>query len=627
MQKSPLIDSDLTEHSIRSIHEEKTSISLNQVEIKTTLDPVSPTSTSSHSQWSNVTGSNGAFSDTDIELDAGSVIKDTFQIVAKLGEGGMGTVFKAVNLVWREAEARNPYVALKILKPELSANRDLFQSLHREFERSKKLAGCENIVEVYDFSRARPHVYMAMEFLEGETLADYILDIGVSNIRQAWFIIEGIGNALAYAHERDIVHRDIKPGNIMITHNNEVKVLDFGIASKINENENDKTKVSGHNLGALTVPYASPEMLRANPLDPDARDDIYAFACVIYEVLTGKKFYTQIVNAVGDKLPRGRDKKEWIASHGKEFYEQILKVSIPELNARQMMALRKALAYDREQRTDNIKELLKNLSLIESSVEFPWVRHLAIASVVLIVGGLVWWFLATRDPPPKVLPMNRVPEHKDNEIKKKLKAKVDADAKAKEPVELKVQADAETKAKVVAELKLQAEIDAKAKEDKAARDLQSVELSYQGVSSDGVIQLQTPQSSYKTGTNGDPFYVSFKLTEPRYIRLIQYDTKKPKELIPNGLQRDVLFDADKEYDYPPKEYVKYAPKGELIRINNINKYGFRLKTSDVCHCVMTLVASKSPFPKKIKPVNKDGTISKEITSGDYSWVQVQYTLE
>ena len=254
------------------------------------INPKTPVTFSSTQPTRMLSGNFASGSLADLQLNIGSVIKDTFELVAILGEGGMGTVYKALNKVWAEVEARDPYVAIKVLKPELSANKKLVRSLYSDFDRTKMLANCQNIIKVHGFDRDGPHVYMTMEYLSGQTLGDY-LNHTAMNLAQAWFIIEGIGNALAYAHENNIVHRDIKPGNIIITDNGIVKVLDFGIASKINETEGDETKFGGHELGALTVAYASPEMQRDYP--PDARDDIYAFACVIYEVLTGKQFYKQ----------------------------------------------------------------------------------------------------------------------------------------------------------------------------------------------------------------------------------------------------------------------------------------------------------------------------------------------
>ena len=152
---------------------------------------------------------------SDSELVIGSVVKNTYELVEVLGEGGMGTVFKALNKVWAEVEARDPYVAIKVLKPELSENKQLVRSLYSDFDRTKMLANCPNIIKVHGFDRDGYHVYMTMEYLTGKTLGDY-LNHNPMGLAQAWFIIEGIGNALAYAHEHNIVHRDIKPDNVRV---------------------------------------------------------------------------------------------------------------------------------------------------------------------------------------------------------------------------------------------------------------------------------------------------------------------------------------------------------------------------------------------------------------------------
>lgn len=304
------------------------------------------------------------------DLGIGSVIKHTYELVEVLGEGGMGTVFKALNRVWAGVEARDPYVALKILKPELATNEQLVRGLFSDFDRTRVLAECPNIIKVYGFDKDGSHVYMTMEYLTGKTLADY-LNSKPMTLAHAWFIIEGIGNALAYAHQKNIVHRDIKPGNIIITHDNLVKVLDFGIASKINETEGDETLFSPHELGAFTKAYASPEM----QLDyaPDVRDDIYAFACVIYEILTGTKFFK----------PGGRSDK---AS------------PIQSLNTRQMEALNKALAFVRTQRTGSIRELLDNLH----PDKMPWAKYGIIGGGVFIILGLAAWGAKELVIPPDV---------------------------------------------------------------------------------------------------------------------------------------------------------------------------------------------------------------------------------
>jgi len=509
----------------------------------------------------------GDGSSTDSQLVLGSVVKNTFQLVSVLGEGGMGTVFKALNKVWEEVEARDPYVAIKVLKPELSANKQLVRSLYSDFDRTKMLANCPNIIKVHGFDRDGPHVYMTMEYLSGKTLGDY-LNREPMGLTQAWFIIEGIGNALAYAHENNIVHRDIKPGNIIITDEGVVKVLDFGIASKINENEGDETKFGGHELGALTVAYASPEMQRDYP--PDARDDIYAFACVIYEILTGKQFYKQKTHKAAP-------------IHG--------------LNSRQMDILNKSLAFERELRTATIHELLDKLRPVKT----PWLHHIGIGSGVFIVLGLALWGAKelTTEKPSEITPPvqmsapapditpTQVPEPTTPIAAPVISPVVTPPVSTPEPVA------ATSESTPIA-----------TPTPESPQPINN-ELSHSSTSSDGVVHLQTSRPEYK---NGDPFYVSFTLTEPRYVRLIDRDAKGELTVLrPNFQQPNKLLPANQQLVFPP---------------NNINVPVQGIAGNNT----VTIVTSTKPIPKNIKLLNADGSVAEQVQNGSYSWTQVRYIL-
>jgi serine/threonine protein kinase len=367
---------------------------------------------------------------------------------------------------------------------------------------------------------------MTMEYLTGKTLADKIVRGQSMPITQAWSIIEGIGNALIYAHENNIVHRDIKPGNVIITDKGVVKVLDFGIASKINESEGDETKFGGHMLGGLTVAYASPEMQRDYP--PDARDDIYAFACVIYEILTGQQFYKQKIQKV---LP------------------------IKGLNSRQMEALNKALAFEREQRTASIRELLDKLRPVKK----PWAKYIGIGcGIVMLIVAIAWRFHIN-----------------DDESKQKAEAE-------KAALELKQKQE-------ILEAKL-----------KAA-------AVYQSTSSDDIVQLRTSKPNYK---NGESFQLTFKLRQPRYVRIVDRDADGQETLLrPNAQQLDELLFADREYIFPP-EGVDAPVSGRVGSTSTV-----------------TIVTSAKGFPENVKLLNTDGSISEQVRNSDYSWTQIQYTLE
>lgn len=490
---------------------------------------------------------------TYVQLSIGSVIKDTYELVALLGIGGMGTVYKALNRVWADVGARDPYVAIKILKPELSENRQLERALYSDFDRTKLLADCPNIIKVYGFDRDGPLVYMTMEYLNGQTLGDY-LNHEPMNLEKAWFIIEGIGNALYYAHKNNIVHRDIKPGNIIITEDNVVKVLDFGIASKINERKGDETKFSGHELGALTVAYASPEMQRDCPLPPDARDDIYAFACVIYEILTGKQFYKQ----------------------------KTLKAEpISGLNSRQMEALNKSLAFERDQRTPSVNLFLNKLRLSHIS----WVKYLSIGGSMLILIVAVLWKTQLNTNQLS----NAQPEHLPT-TQHLTQSSIPVPAKIDVPASIPNNNSLPIATPLIW-----------SKEKTAI----NTELGYSNTSIDGFVQLQTSKPQYK---NGESFQLSFKLALPMYVRIIDRDTSGVLTILrPNPRQPDKILPANKELVFPPKG-INLPVKGESG------------------HCTVTMIASSKPFSKSIKLLNDDGSVSPQVHSKTYSWTQVRYTL-
>jgi len=502
---------------------------------------------------------------TDSQLTIGSVVKNTFELVAVLGEGGMGTVFKALNKVWEEVEARDPYVAIKVLKPELSANKQLVRSLYSDFDRTKMLANCPNIIKVHGFDRDGPHVYMTMEYLSGKTLGDYLKHEPMS-LTQAWFIIEGIGNALAYAHENNIVHRDIKPGNIIITNEGVVKVLDFGIASKINENEGDETKFGGHELGALTVAYASPEMQRDYP--PDARDDIYAFACVIYEILTGKQFYKQKTHKAAP-------------IHG--------------LNSRQMDILNKSLAFERDLRTANIRELLDKLRPVKTA----WLQYIGIGGSAFVVIGLVLWgakeLALDKHQPPTV---TSAPVQVPTPITVPTQTPTPDSTPVTTPPTVPIVTPVTTATPIEQPEPTVATPKPEPQPIKAP-------LSHSASSNDGIVHLQTSKPEYK---NGEAFHLSFILTEPRYVRVIDRDAKgEITTLRPNPRQPDKLLAANKQHVFPP---------------DNIDVPVQGIAGSST----VTIVVSATPFPKNIELLNTDGSIAEQVQSGAYSWTQARYTL-
>jgi len=228
------------------------------------------------------------------QLQIGDMLKNRFEVVDKLGEGGMGMVFKAKDLRKVETKSHNPYIAIKVLHPDLAQNETLVTGLQRECEKAQHLSH-PNIITVFDFDRDGDFVFMSMELLSGQSLKQIIRETATTggiSFQRAWPIILQMGNALAYAHRKGIVHSDFKPGNVVVTDQNEVKVLDFGIAARTGlGTDPDATVFNARAEGGLTLPYASFEMINGAKADP--RDDVYAFGLVVYEMLTGKHPYNR----------------------------------------------------------------------------------------------------------------------------------------------------------------------------------------------------------------------------------------------------------------------------------------------------------------------------------------------
>ncbi len=220
-----------------------------------------------------------------VRLQVGDVLKERFELKRKLGEGGMGAVFLAIDRRKVEAQHQKPEVALKLIHGEFAKDSRAFIALQRETDKSQTLAH-PNIITVYDFDRDGDTFFMTMEALTGTELSSLIKQAS-SDRRQYISFIEDLAKGIAYAHQRNIVHSDLKPANIFITQDQKLKILDFGIAralAGVDGNVDRSGEVSG-----LTPGYASCEMFERQ--DPHPADDVYAIGLIAYEVLTGEHPY------------------------------------------------------------------------------------------------------------------------------------------------------------------------------------------------------------------------------------------------------------------------------------------------------------------------------------------------
>ncbi|MBQ8975739.1 MAG: Stk1 family PASTA domain-containing Ser/Thr kinase, partial [Oscillospiraceae bacterium] len=203
----------------------------------------------------------------------GQLFDERYEIMEKIGTGGMAVVYKARD------QRLNRYVAVKILKEELTDDAELVRRFHTESQ-AVAMMSHPNIVSVYDVNRFENTEYIVMELIEGITLKQYINRKGILNWKETLHFATQITKALIHAHSRGIVHRDIKPHNIMILRDGSVKVADFGIAQLLTT-QNTLTKQA---LGS--VHYISPEQAKGGHVD--ARSDIYSVGVVMYEMLTSR---------------------------------------------------------------------------------------------------------------------------------------------------------------------------------------------------------------------------------------------------------------------------------------------------------------------------------------------------
>lgn len=220
---------------------------------------------------------------SDTPLGIGSLLRQRFRIESVLGEGGMGTVFGAVDLLKQEARDEQVHVALKVMKPDIVDAELTFMGLQREARRAQQLAH-PNIVTVYDFDRADGHIYMTMEYLRGRPISDLLKrNRHGLDPEQARDITTQIGAGLAYAHAEGIVHVDLKPQNIFMLDSGRVKILDFGIAKAYQEKRQDRVEDA---FSGYSPAFASPQIIRRER--PTPRDDVFALGIVVYALFTGK---------------------------------------------------------------------------------------------------------------------------------------------------------------------------------------------------------------------------------------------------------------------------------------------------------------------------------------------------
>ena len=242
----------------------------------------------------------------------------------------------------RTCRRRSRYVAVKVLREEFAHRPDALQALRREAHQAQSLSH-PGIVNVFDFDRDGDVYFITMELLEGELLNDLMQRMRPGKLprQAATDILRDLGNAVAYAHSRGVLHMDLKPGNVMITPQGDVRVLDFGLAYP----HATEPWISDHPppFHAATPTYASCEQL--DGAAPDVRDDVFSFACVAYELLSGEH-------------PFGRCSAREAREQGQRPRR------VRGLSRREWRTLRQGLAWTRGDRPRSVNDLLEGLGLV-----------------------------------------------------------------------------------------------------------------------------------------------------------------------------------------------------------------------------------------------------------------------
>ena len=265
-------------------------------------------------------------------------LRDRYTVEREMARGGAGRVFFARNL---EGTA----VALKVLHPELvvTATADRFL---REIKTLSRLEH-PHVAKLLDYGERDWLVYLAMAYIEGPTLKEHIAQVRRVSVSDAVRIARDLLDALAYAHEHNIVHRDVKPDNIVLSSNGAM-LLDFGIARVIEGSGDEKLTRSGFTVG--TSSYMSPEQVIA-VRDLDHRSDLYSLGCVLFEALAGRPPFVHRSEAVVLQLQQTAE-------------APLLAELRPELPPELAGAVQRALAKDREQRWSSALEMRAQLDLL-----------------------------------------------------------------------------------------------------------------------------------------------------------------------------------------------------------------------------------------------------------------------
>ena len=297
------------------------------------------------------------------EVAVGDVLRGRYRIRGVFGHGGMGTVFDAIDEYRLDLPSSGQRIAVKVLHTAVTQRDELLAELQREFQHLQLLSH-PNIVRVHEFDRDGDNAFFTMEPLIGVLLSHVIGSRNAVALPRpyALAIMRDVGAALAHAHSRGVVHGDINPQNIFITNDGELRVLDFGASHKLLRDAGLSQRAP-----VATPGYASCQLLEGQ--HPDARDDLFAFACVAYLLFSGQHPFPRLT-AVEARAQRVRPPRP------------------PGLTARQWQVLREGLRWERDRRPADVQKWLDRFGLAADAPHLPPLTALMNAPAPRKSGGV-----------------------------------------------------------------------------------------------------------------------------------------------------------------------------------------------------------------------------------------------
>jgi serine/threonine protein kinase/tetratricopeptide (TPR) repeat protein len=318
------------------------------------------------------------------DLATGDTLAGRYQVIEELGHGGMGRVYKVFDTEVKER------IALKLLRPELSADRDAVERFSRELALARRIAH-RNVCRLFDLGRADRLSYITMEYVSGDDLRRLMRKVGVLGAGQAVRIARQVCDGLSEAHRLGVVHRDLKPQNVMVDEDGNAKIMDFGIACLV-----QGSRITGAGVIIGTPQYMSPEQVEGGHVDQ--RSDIYSLGVMLYEMTTGRVPFegdTPLSVAHKQKYDAPADPRTLNAQLSPDLAGLILKCLAKDKKARYESAAEVRVDLERIERglptTERVAAQKRTTS---TQITIPFgPRRLAViaAVVVLAAAGLFFW--------------------------------------------------------------------------------------------------------------------------------------------------------------------------------------------------------------------------------------------